>query len=265
MAWNIELSNNTSAKLTLLDTAAGRSMADMLKHLQHVPVPFTDLDNPYNKTTIDLDTHIVQQAARVGLSIDVARLRDQHYLNYLHWLYEEQYDGGSVWLGFHENIHAIEERNRGTEPLFAKINWRTQAGKITQPLTFEVQKCAVGQVCAGDVFVSYGELGKPLYTYWRDQEPNELARILQLCTPWTNFKPNIGIALEDVDLKPLDWDQFLEWGQRINSVYWNALDMPPHNLSWQYSVIPVGKLHNIDILKHCLQQGQTITGVKSCN
>jgi hypothetical protein len=265
MAWQIELSNGTAIELTLCNTAAGISLASMLKHLQHVQVPFADLDNPYYKNTMDLDSYMVEQAAQVGIDIDVSKLRDQLYLNHLHWIYEEQYDGGSVWLGFHESIHAIEERNRGTEPLIAKINWRTQAGKITQPLTFDIQQCAVGQVCAGDVFVAYGELGKPLYTYWRDQEPDKLARVLQLCAPWTQFKPNIGIALNDIELKPTDWDQFLEWGQRINTMYWNALDMPARDLAWQYSVISVGQVNNLDLLKQGLQQGHQIIRIKPCN
>jgi hypothetical protein len=264
MAWRIDLSDGVDIKLDIQDTAAGLALCSMLKHLQHVPVPFAELDNPYCRKELDLDSHIVSKAALVGVDIQRDLLRDQQYLNHLHKLYEEQYDGGLVWLGFHEDIHAIEERNRGTEPAVVKVNWRTLGGKITQPMTPDIESCAVGQVCAGDVFVCYGELGKPLYTYWRDQEPNQLSRVLQLCAPWTQFKPNIGIALEDCDLKPHDWTQFLEWGQRINTTYWTALDLPCKDLSWQYSVIPVGKVSDVEILQQSLQEKKSIIGIKSC-
>ena len=262
--WSVKLSNKTHVELSIRDSHAGRTIQTMLKHLKHVPVPFTQLDNPYTRSHCDLDQHITKQGREVGIDIDHTRLRDQQYLNHLHQVYEENYNGTLTWLPFHEDIHAIEQRNIGRDPLIAHVNWRTLAGPITCKLTHDLQMEAVGQVCAGDVFVSYAELGKPLYTYWRDNEPNDKDRIKQLCAPWTQFKPNINIALEDIDLVPHDWAQFLEWGQGINSWYWEEMNLPCRELSWQYMVIPIGHVHPLDVLQQSLQAGANIIGIQSC-
>lgn len=263
--WKINLSGGTSLNLFLDNTPAGDTLASMLKHLQHVPVPFSDLDNPYNRKSFDLDSYITEVAKLVNVDIDKTKLTESQYLNYLHKVYEERYDGGSDWLKLHEAIHIIEARNFDLKFLYTRIDWRNKAGKIIKPMTAEIQKCSVQKVLKGQAVICYGELGKTLYHYWRDKEPDDLKRIKQLCTPWVQYKPNIKLVLEDFDLKPKDWDDFLKWGNQINDKYWSSFNLPVRDLSWQQSVILVGKIDNVELLTEKLKNGESIVSVKFSN
>ena len=264
-AWQLQLSDGSNLGIDLADTKAGTALQALLKHLRHIPIPFDPtLDNPYGISLGTTRWNLVKCAKNVGLDLDVDRLEDQRYLNHLHEVYEKNYDGDRRWLPFHENIHAYELLMLGIRPDIAWVDWKELAGRMEQPVAPELWSHMVSEIHAGDVFVAYAELGKPLYTYWRDGEPDDIQRMATLAAPWRSFKPRIGIALADRQLHPDDWDDFVEWFTPREQQYWQQLGLEPRPIEHQQCVLPVGNMPSWQELKHKLLDGTNITRMLPC-
>ena len=144
------------------------------------------------------------------------------------------------------------------------VDWKDQAGRIETPITDELLDELVSVVRAGDVFVAYAELGKPPYTYWRDREPNDTARMCELAAPWKSFKPRIGIALADRELHPSDWPEFCAWFESVQDAYWQGLKLPARPVSQQQCVLPVGRVEDWQHLKALMTNGHAIQRIRPC-
>ena len=103
------------------------------KHLQHVPLPIRDWDYPFYLDQIKLE-HVIEKlcnfAMQLGVEIDPEQCDQQSYLNYLHGVYEKNYNGRPLWLDFHENIHLCEELNKLKRGKVLAINYRELAGPL---------------------------------------------------------------------------------------------------------------------------------------
>jgi hypothetical protein len=82
-----------------------------------------------------------------------------------------------------------------------KIDYNEKSGLLEKPFDRQWLKDAKSKITAGDVFICWQELGKTPYTYWSDNEPNDIVRMQQVIKPWVKLKPNIFVALEDIDLE----------------------------------------------------------------
>ena len=181
-AWNILFANDETVGIETYSTQCGIAVDQMLKHLQHVTVPFMPTnDNPYARG--DVFHNLVQAGNTVGVFVNHDKLTDQLYLNHMHAYYEQAGDVSLPWLNFHNCIHAVEMHNAGHYPQVCWINWQHLGGPLAKPMSESYMKESTETVQAGDIFTDYAELGKPVYAYWRDNEPSDLNRLLQLSAP----------------------------------------------------------------------------------
>ena len=239
-----------SIGIRLFDSPLRYDLELSYKHLQHVDIP-PDVTGRLGKMDLQSKIANLEKCAKV-LDISIDRTRcvnlDQQYFNMLHTIYEKNYDGSPTWLNFHDAIHTCES---GYSTDVLRLRYNDLAGPLTKKMHREWIHAGVTQIQAGDVFCSWGELGKTPYRYWRDGEPDDLDRILELVKPWLDFRPDIHIALKDIDfLKPCNIPQFLQWWQSYQSAWchhWNLDDWHPLE---QFFVIPVGRIDDFEALKH---------------
>jgi hypothetical protein len=223
----------------------------LLKHLQHVPLPYRDWDNPNIQHQTNLP-QLIQQldhyAKLLGIDLDhnACLNQSQSYFNHIHQVYENSYNGDPNWLSFHENLHRCE-----FYPLpwtrYYTLDYREKAGPLTRNIDLKCIEKVQTSVSAGDAFFAWAELGKNPYSYWRQNEPNNLERLCQLAKPWHKFVPKMCIALDDINFMPTAGvDEFELWWQNYEAAWcqhWNIKEWKLHNI---YGVVVAGQVKDFD-------------------
>jgi hypothetical protein len=250
----IVFSNGETVDLILNQTPVALIYQKIYKHLQHVPVPFRDWDSPfyfYNHSLQQIVNKLVMYAEKVNVPIDQQRClaQDQNYLNSIHKIYEKNYNGDPAWLDFHEHIHLCEEEHpRRLKNL--QIDYREKSGLLERPFDYNWLEHATTKIKAGDVFVRWSELGKTPYSYWDNDEPDDMLRMQELIKPWIKLKPIIFVALEDKDLQknPKEFAEFESWWAQYSEElckYWNIPLWALNNMS---KFLVLGKVVDIDTI-----------------
>lgn len=229
----------------------------MLKHLQHVPLPFKAWDNPYYVVSYsELIDQLDNFASKLKIPVDKQRCldRDDDYFNTLHKIYESNYNGDPTWLDYHENIHFCQRFFYTNKRQTVTLDWREKAGPLIKEFDPQWTKHGTTKIKKGDVYIDWNELGKTPYMYWIEKEPNSLARINELVRPWSKLRPKLTIAMQDIDLLTgyqdiefLDWwkDYQEQWCKQYNLSDWTIEDM---------SGIVVYKISNFDQFESELKQ-----------
>jgi len=247
----IVFSNGETVDLLMNQTPVASVYQKIYKHLQNVTIPFRDWDSPfyfYNHSLQQMVGKLAMYAEKVNVSIDQQRClaQDQHYLNSIHEIYEKNYNGDPAWLDFHEHIHLCEQEYTYKLKIF-RIDYREKSGLLEKPFDYEWLENATTKIKAGDVFISWNELGKTPYTYWYHNEPNDITRMRELIKPWVRLIPKIFIALEDKDLEK-DCTKLLEfeswWAQYSEKLcqYWN---IPSWTSNDMFKCLILGKVVDI--------------------
>jgi hypothetical protein len=256
---HITLANGTTVELETISSPVETTVRSMLKHLQHVPLPFKAWDNPYWQDTVSYNELVDQLAifaSKLEITVDKQRCldRDDEYFNILHNTYELNYNGDPVWLDYHETIHLCQRFFYKKRTKFAAIDWREKAGPLVKTFDPQWAKNGTTKIKKGDVYVEWNELGKTPYMYWLEKEPNSLARINELVKPWSRLRPKLTIAMEDMDLLEkyqviefLDWwkEYQEQWCKQYNLSSWTIEDL---------SCIVVYKILNFDQFELELKQ-----------
>jgi len=251
----IIFSNGDTVDLILNQTPIAAIYQKIYKHLQHVTVPFQDWDNPFyfrNYSLPQLVNKLSMYGEKVNVPIDQKRCltQDQDYFNALHVVYENNWNKGSAWSDFHRHLHMCE-KNHDTETVMQKtmkIDYNEKSGFLEKPFDRQWLKDATSKISAGDAFVCWQELGKTPYMYWLDNEPNDLVRMRQVIQPWAKLRPNIFVALEDIDLQknPKELRKFDSWWAQYSQQlceYWN---MPSWTSDDMSKCLILGEVSNID-------------------
>lgn len=234
-------SNNSVIDFELYDTNLSKIFEKFFKHLQHVDIPFKDIDNPFMTESLSHEFLIDKfqiSAKKLNISVDIELLKskNQEYLNYLHQIYETQYNGKSEWLDFHELLHFCEDFNTFDKGKI-KIDYRELGGPLKKPKfeKFFFNRC--NKINVGEIYYDFCELGKIPFTYWKNNEPNNLQRICELAKPIISIRPSIRIALEDQDTQSRKsveqiesfnrwWKEYeLDWCKYHNITSWSYIDM----------------------------------------
>jgi len=246
--------NHMSLEIEFNDTTVAHEYRRYFKHLQHVDLDFREWDNPYAQ--VDCKTLLKRYADKLCVSVDEHSLTDQKYLNKLHKIYEENYNGYSTWLNFHEQIHRCEDLNENTGKKVLIIDYREKAGPLIKQFNQDWLENSVTKVNAGDIFASWCELGKTPYHYWQDGEPNDLHRICSLAKPWLLLRPKISIACESVDfLKNKKCVQFNQWWNQYKDQWHAHWNINGYTVEKQSSVIKIGKIFNTEKMNQILNKG----------
>jgi hypothetical protein len=100
---------------------------------------------------------------------------------------------------------------------------------------------ATTKIKAGDVFVKWSELGKTPYGYWKDREPNDMARMCELAKPWVNLIPKILVALADIDtLSNVDIVAFESWWEHHSEEWCRHWNLSSWTTTDIFSVVRLG-------------------------
>ena len=260
----LSFNDGTTINLTLYNNTLTSYIQHCFKHLQHVDIPFRKRDTCGFLLTTSANDQVealINFANELDVTIDQQRCLslDQTYLNSLHQAYEENYNGNPIWLDFHETIHILEEFSRGSLPnKELLIRYRETSGPLEQKFNESYQSEFVTKTKSGEFYIVWSELGKSPFNYWQDKEPNNITRICELVKPWDILKPHFFVSLDDQDLledytKSLD--EFFDWWAPYKEdwcTHWNL-----NNWKWQdmFSVIPIGKVENINGLVNAIDRG----------
>lgn len=260
-------SNGVHIDLELSQDVVSTDLIKIYKHLQHAPLKFTKWDNPFYFDSVsfdDLVKNLIEAGQQVGVVVDPLQCipYNQQYLNYLHKIYEKNYNGNSQWLDYHEQIHLCEFYCAGSTLRSATIDYREQAGPLIKPFKNEYLDNLITEVEPGTVFVEWSELGKTPYDYWADQEPDDITRICELAKPWQTFKPKLRIAMHRFNtMRNVDpnfsswWDKYkVEWCKHWNLNNWSVEDM--------HGVIKVGNVKDVDAIAELFKQRYSILAVR---
>lgn len=248
-------SDHSSLIINLNDSVTAANLANMSKHLQRLPLRFCNYDNPFSYTSTIIIEQLLKTANLLNISIDQTRLNDQLYLNSLHQIYERGYNGDKIWLEFHESIHMKETINSGKIPNTCNIDYREMSGPLAQKYSMEELLTCQSTFVAGDCFVSFSELGKTPYAYWRDGEPDDINRLIRLAKPMIRLNFKISIALADIDRTVCQQDQleFDNWFNSYKNDWCNHWSLPDWTISQILGAINVGKINDVGILIYNLK------------
>jgi hypothetical protein len=259
----IDFQNNISVPIHYQHSPLMPVYESIYKHLQHVDIPFYSWDNPYDRS--DKMAQLVKCAQVLGITVDPQQA-GQDYFNQLHAQYEHGYDGRVEWLQFHELVHICEATGHN---LFRQralhIDYRHLSGRLERPFDTEWISVGVTQVCRGDVFVMEAELGKMPYSYWADGENNSMARLCELAKPWLVLKPQLLVAVEDIDfMSNVDREGFANWWHPRQSAWCQHWGLNTWSIENMFSGLIVGRIdpESMEILTDQLLQGHVPSRVR---
>jgi len=253
------LSDKSSFDIDIKQNRVWDKLKHGYKHLQHVPIQFYPWDNKlkFNRSNVKqlVDT-IVKSAEQLNVIIDplLCEQCDQPYLNYLHEVYERNYNGDKTWLILHDHIHLLENAlSSNSSNTSLSIDWRDLAGPLKKDFKHNMLEQGTTRIYKGDVYVRWQELGKVPYNYWKDKEPNNINRIKELCKPWLILRHTFCVALHDVDFT-VESDSFNIWWDQYHNDFCMHYNIPNWDLKQMHSVIVLGNLQDIDSLNVKLSQ-----------
>ena len=246
------LSNGSIIDLILNNSPLSLQYQKIYKNLSRIPIPFRPWDSPYY---LDMDYEqlldkLIFYAAQLSVEIDreLCLNRDQPYFNAIHKIYEENYNGDSRWLDFHEHIHMCELYG-GFKNDVLNIDYREKAGPLEKPFNPAWLTNPSTKITAGTIYVAWAELGKTPYTYWQNNEPNNTDRLCALAKPWLKLRPKIIIALSDTDtLKNKQVEAFETWWKNYSDVWCKYWGLPSWTLHDMCSVSVLGYTPDLNVL-----------------
>lgn len=239
-------------------------MARWFKHLQHVEIPWRPWE--YLKwievSSLDqIQATLINLAEQVDIKVQPDQLNDQQYLNFLHQLYEKGYNGQQKWTDYHELIHAVERKqsknqHSGRIQPVLEINYRHLAGPLKIKFQYDWLDSCQTKVKKGTVYLAWDELGKSPYSYFKDQEPNNSSRFIELSKPWLWLRPKLHIAIDDIDFSLLSIiSGWADWYKDKHEIFCQHYQLPHWLLSDMYSVLPIGHMSDIDSLDKSIING----------
>ena len=263
---NIQWDQDQPIEVAMFSTPPANKIYKMVQHLRHLALDFNVnlRDNPFSKYRTDIDftyNEIVKYGKDVDVEIDINKLPQQIYLNYLHKIYEQQYNGERKWLIYHELIHIIERLHKGLGAEAICLDYREQVGMLTDNYDRSFVPYTTDKLFRGIIYMRWQELGKSPYEYFIDGEPDNFERICQLAKPWVLLKPNFYIAYQDSDrsngqhLHSIGnkFDEFKQWFKQYKDdwkEYWNIPDWEPEEM---FKVIPLGFISDMNIFEERLK------------
>jgi len=254
----ILFNNACQVEISLFETQPADAIRCMHRHLQHVDLSRRERDDPfytYKFTYTEVVNQLVKYGKIVSVVVDSARClqHDQQYFNELHEIYEKKYNGITDWLNFHEHIHLCE-RYITKPPMSLILDHREKAGPLNKEFQFEWLKESSTEICAGDVYLEWAELGKSPYRYWLNNEPNDLTRMCELVKPWHTLRSIIHVGLENINiLENLKIDEFNSWWSIYENAWCDYWKIPSWPIEYQHAIIKIGKVSKVTEIKNMLQ------------
>jgi hypothetical protein len=166
----------------------------------------------------------------------------------MHSLYEKGYNGNSCWLDFHEHIHLCELYYINERQPRLTIDYREKSGLLEKKFDISWMESATTIIQAGDVYIEWAELGKHPYTYWKNNEPDDIRRICELVKPWLKLRPKLQIATADVNrLANKDIVGFNQWWSRYSDKWCQHWNITKWDINDIMACTVIGRVNHITI------------------
>lgn len=260
-------SDDSDLIINLNNSITADKLANMSKYLQRIPLRFTNYDNPFSYTYPIIIKQLFKSANFLGINIDQSRLEDQIYLNELHKVYEEGYNGDKIWLEFHESIHMLETMYSGQISTTCSLDYREMSGPVECKYSIEELLTCQTTFAAGDCFVSFAELGKIPYFYWKDGEPDNINRLMQLAKPMIRLTFRIRIALIDIDkaINQQDQIEFDKWFNTYKNDWCKHWSISDWSITQMIGGIKIGEINDVELLVDKLRNNKIPTKLIQIN
>jgi hypothetical protein len=252
----IKWADNVTVDVELAKNPAAEFYYSCMRRLQHLDLFFGPRETPYHPLNIDVlqaQQLLQTQLKNLDILVDVARLRDQAYLNYLHDIYFQQCNTRdrayyTQWTHAHDTIHLLEMHNQNKfQSSVVSFNYRNDAGPLYKKFDRAYLQYAVQSVEPGTCFLIEQELGKNPLIYFKDQEPNDIEFMCRVSKPWVNLIPTLNLAVEHIVPSSIP-QEFLQWFDNYQDQWcqhWGITDWQPEEI---YAKIPIGRILNFDEL-----------------
>jgi len=192
----------------LYDSEVAQKWFKKIKHLSNVPIDpieselvnLTDLSKIYKE--------FCEFANLQPINVDEI---NQDKLNQLHKIYEQSHDqlsrkkDSEILYRFHHSIHFHEGTHESNS---INIGWGVKEGPLTEK--FYCNSYYENNIIKNNIYLPWTELGKKPLDYWRDKEPNDHARFIELAKPHITLRATFSIAKKTVFPVELD-KNFIEW------------------------------------------------------
>lgn len=240
--------NKSVVHIEFVNSPITSILQNNFKHLQHVNIPHKPWDNPFFDRKF-VPANLQMAGKKLGIVIDKS-VDDQQYLNSLHQIYENNYDGSDAWIEFHEYIHVQEARLKNiSRENWYRIAYNTLGGPLKR--SFDLSWCVEQRTNfkRGDVFAYFNELGKSPYHYWQDNEPDDLNRMATLAKPWLQLDSDMLIAHCDFDfLDRPDMLEFQEWWPKWEQLWCKKWELDYWDIHRIWGGIKYAECKDTDLL-----------------
>ena len=244
---------DSNLKIKLYNNPLAEFIYSKYKHLKHLPLNFNDRDIFLNKKNTDIDLAkkaLIEHANNISITVDATKLNEQNYLNYLHEIYEKNFDGAETWLKFHEHIHVLEtlNANQDHQPIIS-FDYRTLTGHLQSSFKREYYKYSTATVEKNQCFLRWQELAKPPYYYFINKEPDNIKRLCELAKPWVTLRPSIHVACDNINfLENVNISAFDDWFVEFKDQWCHHWGITDWDSTETFKVIPIGEIEDADKL-----------------
>lgn len=172
----------------------------------------------------------------------------QKDLNYLHELYEKHHDRLSIKKNnkflytFHHAIHENENKNK-TETKYY-VGWGIKEGPLT--INYKCNEFYAPKVEKNNLYLPWSELGKTPLIYYKNKEPAQLNRFIELAKPHMTLRPRFMICRQEETVKKFD-DGFKHWFSTLSQKWLEHYELKEWKEQDEFSGVLLATPENTNI------------------
>ena len=234
----------------LHDSLLAEKWVKKIKHLKRVSIDLVESEIIDVSDIQNIYKEFCDFANLTPMAIDPL---EQNTLNKLHKIYEEQHEklssvkNNEILYKFHHSIHYHEDVSEGISQIV--VGWGIREGLLTEQ--FPCHLYYADRIEKNNIYLPWAELGKKPFHYYTDNEPDNEARMIELCKPHTTFRAKFFISLKDITPSEFTPD-FIKWFDQYKQAWFKAYQIEDY--------APIHE-HSAPMLAHTNNK-QDLTGFK---
>jgi len=219
----------------LADNPIANEWVKKIKHASKIPLDrlYTskndrNIDKKEIYTAITEDIKILNNI--IGQIYDLKIEYDQNDCNLLHgFTVAHQYDYDvnvrDIFHRLHRKIHLLENIFSNSNKPWLFVEWGEKGGLLTTQYKESPYQYYDLEMLAGNIYQLWAESGKTPYTYWKNQDSDNVEHFINNCKPHTTFRPGFSLCINNITYKPYD-KEFEKWFDRYRQVWQKKYNVP---------------------------------------